>query len=242
MRPTQLGCFGSESPHAPEALVWFVRLARRMGALADWLGAGEAGMLRATRLGRLPYATPDRARPAVPSCDWSGLDALLSAQPPDVLVVAHGRDLPLRPPRSLLELRQLFARGIGVAVRKPESHSQPLAALSEAFARDIPGEQRVIVFATPGGHSGFGWHYDAEDVFIVQTEGDKEYFFRRNTVTERVGRDEPLDFSRYHAERSPHMSCRLLPGDLLYLPRGYWHVARAHADAVSISIGVFPSH
>ena len=222
-------------------LVRILRVTVHMGVLADWLGAGEARLLRGRHLGRAPYAAPDRARGAIPSCDWGQLDALLSKQPSDVLVVAHGHDLPLPAPRSLPELRTYFARGVGLAVRKAERHSSALATLCDSFARDVPGEQRVIVFATPGGHSGFGWHYDAEDVFIVQTEGDKEYFFRENTVTERVGKDEPMDFSTYRKERSPLMSCRLLPGDLLYLPRGYWHVARAHADALSISIGVFPS-
>ena len=210
-----------------------------MGALVDWLGPRQASVLRAKHLGRAPYAAPDCARAAVLSCDWSGLDVLLNAAPPDVLVVARGRDLQLPAPRSLPALRGLFQRGIGIAVRKPERQSAPLAVLSSALAQDIPGEQRVIVFATPGGHPGFGWHYDAEDVFIVQTEGDKEYF-RENTVTERVGRDEPMDFSTYARERSAHMSCRLVPGDLLYLPRGYWHAAHAHSDALSISIGVFP--
>lgn len=212
-----------------------------MRALADWLGVVEADVLCSSQLGRAPYAAPACARAAAESCDWAGLDALLAAGPRDVLVVAHGHDLPVPPPRTLAALRALFARGIGVAIREADQFSAAIARLCVAFSQDVPGEQRVIVFATPGGHFGFGWHYDAEDVFIIQTAGDKEYFFRQNTVTERIGKSEPMDFSTYRSERSPLMSCRLLPGDLLYLPRGYWHAARAYSDALSISIGVFPS-
>jgi hypothetical protein len=28
---------------------------------------------------------------------------------------------------------------------------------------------------------------------------------------------------------------------LLYLPSGYWHMARAHSHALSVSIGIIPS-
>lgn len=212
-----------------------------MGVLRDWLGEGSVDSFRAEHLGRAPFAVPGRAGAAADSCRWPELDAVLCSRPADVLVVSHGRHLALPVPRTLTELRALFARGIGVAVREPERHGQQLTALCASFARDVPGEQRVIVFATPAGHHGFGRHYDAEDVFIVQTEGDKEYFFRQNTVTARVGRDVPMDFAAFARERSPLMSCRLLPGDMLYLPCGYWHSARAHADALSISIGVFPA-
>ena len=34
------------------------------------------------------------------------------------------------------------------------------------------------------------------------------------------------------------MRCDLAPGDWLYVPSGFWHVARAEADSLSVSIGV----
>jgi ribosomal protein L16 Arg81 hydroxylase len=36
------------------------------------------------------------------------------------------------------------------------------------------------------------------------------------------------------------MACRLLPGDWLYMPKGYWHLAHAYEHSLSLSIGVFP--
>lgn len=105
--------------------------------------------------------------------------------------------------------------------------------------QDVAGEQRVLVFATPGGVNGFGWHYDAEEVFIIQTAGEKEYLFRENTVAVPQRGAQP-DFSRIREETSLMLSCRLLPGDWLYLPRGYWHVAHPNDHSLSISIGIFP--
>jgi 50S ribosomal protein L16 3-hydroxylase len=211
-----------------------------MGVLADWLQTVELAAFVREHLGAAPFARPQSARSAIAHCTWQVLDRLLAARPADVLVVADGRSLALLPPRSEAELRELFRKGAGIAIRTPERDCTTLAELSASFARDIPGEQRVIVFATPAGRHGFGWHYDPEDVFIVQTEGDKEYFFRRNTVAPPGNGAFQPDFSAYHAEGSPLMSCRLLPGDWLYLPRGFWHMAWAHADSLSVSIGVLP--
>lgn len=211
-----------------------------MAALQGWLRDMDVAQFREGHLGRVPLAQPDAARDAIAACDWDVLDRLLAARPDDVLVIARGKLLDVHPPRSLAQLRELFAHGIGVAVRMPERFCPEVAVVAAEFARDLPGEQRVIVFATPGGVHGFGWHYDPEDVFIVQTAGDKSYFFRQNTIDPEPVRGAQPDFSTFRRETSPMLQCRLLAGDWLYLPRGYWHVARPHADALSISIGVFP--
>jgi ribosomal protein L16 Arg81 hydroxylase len=95
------------------------------------------------------------------------------------------------------------------------------------------------VFATPAGTHGFGWHYDLEDVFIAQTAGVKDYYFRPNTV-EADTPFPPPDFSGYHKETSPLMTATLVPGDFLYVPSRWWHMALCKEDALSISVGLMP--
>lgn len=208
--------------------------------LRDWLGARGLMEFHRETFGKLPCARPGSARAALSVCDWQSLDAMLAARP-DLLVTRHGREVAAPAPRSLAQLQALFADGIGIVIRQAERQSAPLAAFCAAFARDIPGEQRVLVFATPPGANGFGWHYDAEDVFIVQTAGWKDYYFRRNTVDPEPARGAQPDFSRIREERTPLMVCSLLAGDWLYLPRGFWHVARPREASLSISIGIFPA-
>jgi 50S ribosomal protein L16 3-hydroxylase len=208
--------------------------------LKQWLRPMDVASFVSQHLGHTPYAQPSVALELAAVCNWSLLDDVLRARPPDVLVIAHSRQLDLPIPRSLVELHTLFRRGIGIAIRGPECVSSSLAVLASEFARDLPGEQRLILFATPGRTHGFGWHYDAEEVFVLQTAGDKEYFLRRNTVSSPAVRGFQSDFREYKAETSALMACRLLPGDCLYVPKGYWHIARAHQDSLSLSIGVFP--
>jgi hypothetical protein len=211
-------------------------------SLASWIAPLPIEGFVTRYLGREPLAGAGRARPETRCCSWHVLDDMLRACPTDVLVVAGGRALDRPPPRSLGELRALFGVGVGIALRSAEAYALPVRELCQQLSAECPGPQRVIAFATAAKTHGFGWHYDAEDVFIMQTAGDKEYLFRRNTVVDVPS--QPLraqpDFSAVRDEVSPTMSCRLLAGDWLYLPRGYWHVAYAHADSLSLSIGIFP--
>lgn len=212
-----------------------------MSVLQSWLGDLRLERFKAEYLGRKPIARPDRARSATGACDWSVLERLLSARPDDVLVVGRGRIHGTPPPHSVVELLELFERGIGLAIRAPERFSPEIAELASAFGHDVPGVQRVIVFATPKQTHGFGWHYDAEDVFVVQTAGDKSYYFRPNSIDPDPKPGGQPDFRTFRHETTPIMECRLVAGDWLYLPRGYWHVARANQDSLSVSIGVFPA-
>jgi 50S ribosomal protein L16 3-hydroxylase len=202
--------------------------------LAAWLGTVSVDAFRSEYLRRAPLAQASTVDPAV--LDWPRLAAVL-ARSPDVLVVARGDLLAFPPPTALDELRAYFRMGIGLSLRHTERCLPELQAIAEDF-NDI-GEPHVQMFATPGGTHGFGWHYDDEDVFIAQTAGVKDYYFRANTVADIPA--EPAAFARYPDEPSPLMSATLHAGDFLYLPARWWHMAICKETALSISVGVLTS-
>jgi hypothetical protein len=210
-----------------------------MSWMRQWLGDDELERFRtAQRLAR-PRSGAHGACAAASACDWRMLDEVLARAEVDTLVV---QDAALRddvvPPRSLSELRGLLARGIGVAARNASQSCASIVDLCRALADVVPGDQRTIVFATPKNTRGFGWHFDAEEVFILQTTGDKSYYFRENTVSARPLRPGPEAFAAFREEASPLMTCRLIAGDVLYLPSGFWHSTYAHEDSLSVSLGV----
>src|SRR5262245_34606236 len=136
------------------------------------------------------------------------------------------------------DLGALLAAGYTVGVRHAERHDPGLAALAGEFHHDFRAPIDVHVYCTPASHPGFGWHYDAEDVFILQTEGAKDWYLRQNTVNPwPLIEALPADM-RYERELTPVLHCRLAAGDWLYLPAGYWHRTRALGDSVSLSVGV----
>lgn len=206
--------------------------------LRHWLEPLPVDEFLRTHLGTRPHARPGAAGAAVPLFDWDVLDAVLASRPaPDVLVARAGRLARVDEPRRASDVRQLMKQGLGVVVRKAERHDGRLAELARTFADDLPGRVQVQLYTTPAGTQTFGWHYDLEHVFIVQTQGTKDYYFRENTIATGAVEANP-DFSRIRQEKSPLFSARLLPGDWLYIPARWWHLVRSIEDALSISIGV----
>jgi ribosomal protein L16 Arg81 hydroxylase len=207
--------------------------------LAEWLAPHDLDWFRETHLRKTPYARPGAAADAIALLDGATIDRVLGSDGPlDLLTVRNGVLVPAAAPRSLLELRRLGRSGVSVVVRGAERHDPGLATLARAFEHALPGEVHVQLYATPGGSRSYGWHYDFEDVFIVQTAGVKDYYFRANTVAGDTRLGDTLDFARVTDETSPKYTARLLAGDWLYLPARWWHLVTCAEDALSISVGV----
>lgn len=134
--------------------------------------------------------------------------------------------------------RRLHEEGYTLVVRHAERQHPEVAEAAAEFAEFFRSPIDVHLYCTPAAQHGFGWHYDAEDVFIVQTVGSKEYSLRKNTVNPWPLSDTMPANMRYEREISPLMKCRLEPGDWLYIPAGYWHLAQATEASISMAFGV----
>ncbi|MDB4968988.1 MAG: Cupin 4 [Myxococcales bacterium] len=224
------------------------RLARHAfmvpGMFADWLKPVEVSTFIEAQLERQPYARPGAATGSVPLFGWETFDRVLAstAAPVDVLTVAAGRLVDVPAPRSAADVQRLMRVGTGVStvVRASEQHDPALAALAESFSTALSGEVHVQLYATPAGTHSYGWHYDFEDVFIAQTLGIKDYYFRDNTVARDTRLGDTLDFTVVRDEKSQLMGAQLLAGDWLYIPRRWWHLVKCVEDSLSISVGVMP--
>lgn len=191
---------------------------------------------------KLPFARPGSAQELCQLGDWEMLRALLASPGADVMVCRQGEQRPGDLPADESGIRALVAEGWTMLVRHAERHHPLLAELAAGFAADFRAPVNIHFYATPGGNWGFGWHYDAEEVFILQTGGQKEYKLRKNTVNPwPLEETMPLDL-RYEREIMPLMRCPLAAGDWLYIPSGYWHRAESApgAIALSLAIGVMP--
>ncbi|MBI4565462.1 MAG: hypothetical protein HY716_12280 [Planctomycetes bacterium] len=190
-------------------------------------------------LHRLPLARTGGARPFVPLASWNILERALAREGADVLVARDGRPWEKGGTPTAEQARQLYASGYTLVLRNAERHDAALADLASSFFEDFQAPVNIHLYCTPADGQGFGWHYDAEDVFILQARGRKEYSLRKNTVhpwplLETIPKD--MGFER---ETHPlSLRCMLEEGDWLYIPAGYWHVARAVTESVSLAVGV----
>ena len=209
--------------------------------LSDWIAPKDIDWFIATHLGRMPYAAPGVARDAVALFDWPTLDAVLASPlAVDLLTVARGHLVDVPRPRSAAAARELMSTGVSVVVRGAERHDDGLHALAASFERHLAGEVHVQLYATPRRSHSYGWHYDFEHVFIAQTRGVKDYYFRANSVSRDARLGDTLDFGAVRREVSPTFSTRLVAGDWLYIPATWWHLVLCAEDALSISVGVMP--
>jgi ribosomal protein L16 Arg81 hydroxylase len=139
---------------------------------------------------------------------------------------------------SFDELRRSLDDGWTVFVRRAEKYDAGLARLASEFQQAFTAPIDVHFFCTPPRAKGFGWHYDVEDVFVLQTQGSKKYQLRKNTVNPWPLVETTPDDLSYEAERSLAMECMLAAGDWLYIPPGYWHATQADELSISLSVGV----
>jgi 50S ribosomal protein L16 3-hydroxylase len=205
--------------------------------IADWLADMPLPYFVETYLQRQPFVRPGTASGAIALLDWQTVGHLVSCGA-DMLVVRDGALRQVSAPAPLALAWRLFEQGHSLVIRGADEHDQGLRELAASVARDLPGEVAVQVFATPAGYGSFGWHYDCEDVFIVQTAGVKDYRLRQNTVNPRPTLDAMPRNMQFERETTPVLACTLVPGDWLYVPRGWWHTARATEASLSLSIGV----
>lgn len=193
---------------------------------------------------RQPFSLPGGASALAHLGNWQVVETILGQPHADVLVVKEGRrwegnqnkNQPQNP--SPDEARRLFDEGYTVLVRHAERCHPEIAEMAAGFARDFTATVDVHLYCTPARQHGFGWHYDVEDVFILQTSGSKEYSLRKNTVNPwPVLETLPQDM-RYEREIMPLSRCLLSAGDWLYIPHGYWHKAEAQAESISLAVGL----
>lgn len=207
--------------------------------IEKWLGRTPLDEFRSSHYQRMPLAQPDSARDAAAYLTWQTFADLLTAPTsPDVMIVREGRLLDLPAPRTREEFMNLFGAGCSFVIREAERHDPGIRQVADGFAADLGGLSTVQVFVTPPESHGFGWHYDCEEVFIAQTSGTKEYFLRQNTVNPEPTVDAMPRDMQYPRETSQVIACTLAAGDLLYIPRGWWHMGRALEPSLGISVGV----
>ena len=139
----------------------------------------------------------------------------------------------------------LYADGSTLVLQGLHRTWPPLAELAGRLAAELGHPVQVNAYITPPQRRGFGAHYDVHDVFVLQLAGTKRWVVHE-PVHPAPLREQPWTQHRAAvAERArdcePVLDTVLVPGDALYLPRGFVHAAEALGDvAAHLTVGVHP--
>jgi len=123
-------------------------------------------------------------------------------------------------------LKMGMANGATLIFENLDRYHRPAAELLDAITAETWIPTRINVYLSQAGFRGYNIHYDTHDVFALQVDGEKEWVIYPSTT------ESPVFFNTTHdikapAEDSLLLRCTLKPGDVLYVPRGFWHGATA---------------
>lgn len=137
-----------------------------------------------------------------------------------------------------------IARGASVVANEVQTLHGPIARWAAALSRAFAAQVGANVYCSFRDVQAFGPHFDAHDVFAVQTEGEKRWRIYEGQIDMPVDLPPDSPETRRWLENShgPLLTEVVMrPGDLLYLPRGRFHEALAIDDAsLHVTFSVTP--
>lgn len=185
----------------------------------------------------------------------ASLDALLGSWPDQIQVhlpdVADESSSVTATPH---DARKLFANGMGLLFEDVERYAPTLVPWLDAIRADLGlstlTQQRCLIYATPAG-KGTASHFDQNVNFVLHVHGEKTWWLAPNTHVARpmtrhtIGQavdPELQSYARPMPDAMPpdRTEIVLVPGSLLFVPRGMWHATHAATDAVSLNFTFSP--
>jgi ribosomal protein L16 Arg81 hydroxylase len=136
----------------------------------------------------------------------------------------------LDPARLLAELRQ----GATLVWDAIDQCHPPARAMKQEIERALGTFAFVNLYASWGNASGTNDHWDDHDIFVLQLIGRKSWRVHPATRPWPLPDDAPGTSPATYANE-----VTLVPGSVLYLPRGWWHLATpVDEPSLHLTIGV----
>jgi lysine-specific demethylase/histidyl-hydroxylase NO66 len=116
----------------------------------------------------------------------------------------------------------------------------PVVRFCRELATELGHPTQCNAYVTPAGNArGFAFHHDTHDVFVLQVAGRKRWAVHEPVVALPTTGQSRAGAELVPDRQQPLLDTELLPGDALYLPRGYVHAAQTTDSAsVHLTIGV----
>ena len=141
------------------------------------------------------------------------------AIPADSFITRRGRS---RPRLRAADLTSHVREGATLILDSIDEIQPPITELAEQLEQSFRTRVQVNMYAGWRTSRGFDLHWDGHDVLILQIAGRKKWGIYG------VTREHPLPGDKDLAKTPPSEPVwegMLEEGDLLYIPRGWWHVA-----------------
>lgn len=174
---------------------------------------------------------------------WSSLNDVLrhhTLAPPRIRLMLNGAMVPsssyIRSEKELgafrtyaprlrePEFTELLGCGATLVLDTVDALHEPIMLLAQRFETTFQVPINVNLYAGWRSTPGFNLHWDDHDVFILQVAGRKQWTVYGPTTLYPIEHNKQTDSQ---PSGIPFWSGLVTAGDLLYIPRGWWHSAVA---------------
>ena len=170
-----------------------------------------------------------------PLFSWHHLNDLLNFHQLEPRFVLDGKILSICEPKHWIKQCQA---GASLVLSHVDHQVPELADLVWAIQQELGhSAAHANIYCSWPSQQGFHKHFDSHEVFVMQIEGQKEWFVFEDTHKYPF-REENSD-AYTPPNGKPYIHHVLNPGDLLYIPRGHWHYAIAREQpSLHVTLGV----
>ncbi len=131
-------------------------------------------------------------------------------------------------------------RGASLVLNKANEKSVIINDICNFISRSTGSISNANGYAACGGTGTFDVHWDTHDVYATQLIGKKRWRVYSPSLEDPL----PSQKSKYCSDKPsvPVMDIILEAGDVLYIPRGWWHEAIPldNQETFHIAVGVYP--
>ncbi|UIX31723.1 cupin domain-containing protein [Streptomyces sp. GQFP] len=131
------------------------------------------------------------------------------------------------------ELHARLAEGASLVIDAVDELHPPIGRAAMELEQWLRTGVQTNLYASFTAREGFGVHWDDHDVVVIQIDGTKRWKLYGPTRTAPMYKDtdEPEP-----PPEEPVAELVLRPGDMLYLPRGWWHSVAASEGEHSLHL------
>ena len=213
----------------------------------------------AEHYGERPAHIPAADGALRPMIDWARFRALLALRShwsePHINLILNsrpvGREHYMEPPAATgggvadpNKVAAFLAMGASLVANSVELIAPEIRALTAMLSQRFAASANANLYCSFGGIQAFDSHFDPHEVFAVHCEGEKVWRIYRNRAEAPLpsGGDKASQQQIDRMKGDVLMEVTMRPGDLLYIPRGYFHDALASSQAsLHVTLGVLPS-
>jgi bifunctional lysine-specific demethylase and histidyl-hydroxylase NO66 len=141
------------------------------------------------------------------------------------------------------KLDVFLAMGVSLVANSVEEIAPEARRVAEALSTRFSAKVGVNAYCSFGGVQAFASHCDLHEVFALHCEGEKTWNIYENRAESPIEHVESEDAQRIidAAKGRVMLQVRMRPGDLLYIPRGFFHDAIASSkESLHLTFSVSP--